>query len=81
MVPYLGAIGLMDSADLALAQRALLLLGYCLVMIVPALVLVDAECRRDDRVDRGHRGLPPGGERRGHARLVDAVDRWSARGG
>ena len=40
MVPYLGAIGLMESADMAFGQRALLLLGYCLVMVAPALVLL-----------------------------------------
>ncbi|TDE94859.1 hypothetical protein EXU48_08695 [Occultella glacieicola] len=40
MLPYLGAIGLMTGADLTWPQRVVLLAGYCLVMIVPALVLL-----------------------------------------
>ncbi|MBZ2199563.1 GAP family protein [Occultella gossypii] len=40
MLPYLGAIGLITGADLAGPERVLVLAGYCLVMIVPALVLL-----------------------------------------
>jgi hypothetical protein len=42
MLPYLGAIGLITGADLAVPERVLVLAGYCLVMIVPALVLLTA---------------------------------------
>ncbi|MDT7788766.1 MAG: hypothetical protein QOF58_7185 [Pseudonocardiales bacterium] len=40
MLPYLGAIGMMSAADLKAPQIGLLLAGYCLVMIVPAVVLL-----------------------------------------
>lgn len=40
MVPYLSAIGLITAADLPMARGALVLAGYCLVMIAPALVLL-----------------------------------------
>ncbi|CAM3494411.1 GAP family protein [Occultella aeris] len=40
MLPYLGAIGLITGADLAGPERVLVLAGYCLVMITPALVLL-----------------------------------------
>lgn len=39
MLPYLGAVGLMSSADLPWGQVVALLAGYCLVMITPALIL------------------------------------------
>ncbi|SDT30171.1 GAP family protein [Actinoplanes derwentensis] len=40
MLPYLGAIGLITTADLAVPPIVLLMAGYCLVMIVPALLLM-----------------------------------------
>ncbi|MEV0820773.1 GAP family protein [Nonomuraea rubra] len=40
MVPYLAAIGMMTTAELAVAQWAPLLAGYVLIMILPALVLM-----------------------------------------
>ena len=40
MLPYLAAVGLITAADLRPATTALLLAGYCLVMLLPALVLV-----------------------------------------
>lgn len=40
MVPYLGAIGLIGTADLAWPTMALVLAGYCLLMVLPALVLL-----------------------------------------
>lgn len=40
MLPYLGAIGLMSSADLAWPTHVGLLLGYSVVMVLPALVLL-----------------------------------------
>ncbi|GAA1648631.1 GAP family protein [Actinoplanes couchii] len=40
MLPYLGAIGLVTTAELPVPQIVLVMAGYCLVMIVPALVLM-----------------------------------------
>ena len=40
MLPYLAAVGLVTAADLRPATTALLLAGYCLVMLLPALVLL-----------------------------------------
>ncbi|WP_394619107.1 GAP family protein [Lentzea sp. JNUCC 0626] len=51
MLPYLGAIGMMSAADLSTAQVGLLLAGYCLVMIVPALVLLVARLALRHRVE------------------------------
>lgn len=40
MLPYLSAIGLLTASDLTLAAGVPVLAGYCLVMILPALVLL-----------------------------------------
>lgn len=40
MLPYLAATGLIGSAEVSWPQRLLLLAGYCLVMVLPALVLL-----------------------------------------
>lgn len=40
MVPYLAAIGLIGTSDLSGALIAVTLVGYCLVMVLPALVLL-----------------------------------------
>jgi hypothetical protein len=40
MLPYLGALGLLSASGLAFQESALVLAGYCLVMIGPALVLL-----------------------------------------
>ncbi|SEE86052.1 GAP family protein [Ruania alba] len=40
MLPYLGAVGMLTAADLTATDRVLLLAGYCLVMVLPALVLL-----------------------------------------
>ncbi|WP_229070047.1 GAP family protein [Actinoplanes sp. DH11] len=42
MLPYLGAIGLLTTAALPAGQVAMIMAGYCLVMIVPALLLLVA---------------------------------------
>lgn len=42
MLPYLAAIGMVTTAALPAAHIALLMAGYCLVMIIPALVLLIA---------------------------------------
>ncbi|MFD4668445.1 GAP family protein [Lentzea sp. NPDC058450] len=51
MLPYLGAIGMMSAADLNAGQIGLLLAGYCLVMIVPALVLLGARLALREKVE------------------------------
>lgn len=51
MLPYLGAIGMMSAAGLRPAQIGLLLAGYCLVMIVPALVLLGARLALRSKVE------------------------------
>ncbi len=40
MLPYLGAVGLLGAADLTAVQRSGVLVGYCLVMVLPALGLL-----------------------------------------
>ncbi|WP_420110943.1 GAP family protein [Pseudactinotalea sp.] len=40
MLPYLSAIGLLTASDLTVAAGVPVLAGYCLVMILPALVLL-----------------------------------------
>ena len=50
MLPYLAATGLIGSAEVSWPQRLLLLAGYCLVMVLPALVLL--ALRRATRTTR-----------------------------
>jgi hypothetical protein len=52
MLPYLGAIGLLTTSALGRAQIALVMAGYCLVMIAPAMVLLTV------RRTAGHRVIP-----------------------
>lgn len=40
MLPYLGAIGLLTGSELTWLERSAVLVGYCLVMILPALALL-----------------------------------------
>jgi cytochrome c biogenesis protein CcdA len=51
MLPYLGAIGMMSAADLTPAQIGLLLAGYCVVMVLPALVLLVGRIALRSRVE------------------------------
>ncbi|KOV90135.1 hypothetical protein ADL03_00115 [Nocardia sp. NRRL S-836] len=51
MLPYLGAIGMMSAADLTPAQTGLLLAGYCLVMVLPAVVLLAGRMALRARVE------------------------------
>ena len=51
MVPYLGAIAMMSAADLRPAQIGLLLAGYCLVMILPAVVLLGGRLAFRSRIE------------------------------
>lgn len=50
MLPYLAAIGLITTADLAVGTVALVMAGYCLLMIVPALVLTVVRMAAGDRL-------------------------------
>jgi hypothetical protein len=52
MLPYLAAIGLITTAALPLAQTVPVLAGYCIVMILPALLLLAL------RLTTGHRIEP-----------------------
>lgn len=40
MLPYLGAIGLLGTSSLTGPEQVVVLAGYCLVMVLPALVLL-----------------------------------------
>lgn len=42
MLPYLGAVGLLTTSGLGAAEIVGLLAGYCLVMVLPAVVLLAA---------------------------------------
>jgi cytochrome c biogenesis protein CcdA len=50
MLPYLAAIGLLSVSELSPEGRVAVLLGYCLVMITPALLLLAARLVLHDRV-------------------------------
>lgn len=53
MIPYLAALGIIADLGLGLPRGALVLVGYCAVMILPALVLCGVRLllgRRGDRV-------------------------------
>ena len=50
MIPYLAAIGFLTTSELSLAGRGAVLFGYCLVMIVPALLLLSARLLLHDHV-------------------------------
>ncbi len=51
MLPYLGAIGLLLGSDLSTPVRLLVLAAYCLVMILPALLLVVTRTALGHRLD------------------------------
>lgn len=65
MLPYLGAIGLLGTSDLTVAQRAGTLAVYCLVMVLPALVLLAARLV-------AHRLVEP---------VLNRIARWMERSG
>ncbi|MEU7904997.1 GAP family protein [Actinoplanes sp. NPDC049118] len=50
MLPYLAAIGLLTTSGLTAVQIAPVMAGYCLLMIVPALLLLAARLAAGDRV-------------------------------
>ncbi|WBB65831.1 GAP family protein [Micromonospora sp. WMMD812] len=51
MLPYLGAVSLLATADLDGPAVAALLAGYCVVMVVPALLLLAARVAFPARVE------------------------------
>ena len=50
MIPYLAAIGILTTSELSLAGRGAVLVGYCLVMIAPALLLLAARLSLHDNI-------------------------------
>ena len=62
MLPYLAAIGLITTSDLSLTGSVAVLLGYCLVMVAPALVLLAARLLLHERLSptltESKRGCP-----------------------
>jgi hypothetical protein len=50
MVPYLAAIALLTTAGLGFGTSAAVLAGYCLVMVLPALVLLAVRTALHDRL-------------------------------
>lgn len=50
MLPYLGAIGLLSTSDTNLVQRLLILAAYCMVMILPAVLILVAASLFGDRL-------------------------------
>ena len=51
MVPYLAAIGLIGTADVSWLTTLAVLAAYCLVMVLPALVLLAARIGAAHRVE------------------------------
>lgn len=50
MVPYLAALGVLSTSRLTMMHSGLLLAGYCLVMILPATLLLVARWKLHDQV-------------------------------
>ncbi|MCK6208991.1 GAP family protein [Georgenia sp. EYE_87] len=50
MLPYLGAIGLLSTSGVSVGAGVVVLAGYCLVMIAPALVLLALRVVLHERV-------------------------------
>lgn len=57
MLPYLAAMGLLSVSDVAAPVRLLVIVGYCLVMIAPALVLLALRVVARERVETALRRL------------------------
>ncbi|WP_293696134.1 GAP family protein [uncultured Agrococcus sp.] len=51
MLPYLAAIGLMTAADIGWIGTGLTLAAYCLLMVLPAVVLIVLRILAHDRVE------------------------------
>lgn len=63
MVPYLGAIALLTTSSLTPAESIPVLATYCLVMVLPALLLLATRIAIHDRMTR----------------LLSRVERWISR--
>ena len=50
MLPYLAAIGLLTGSELAAGQIVLVMAGYCVLMTLPALVLLAVRLTTGDRL-------------------------------
>ncbi|MDP3892451.1 MAG: GAP family protein [Nocardioides sp.] len=50
MLPYLAAIGLLVTAELSIATSSAVLAGYCLVMVLPAVVLLVLRLTLHERI-------------------------------
>lgn len=57
MLPYLAGIGILSAADLSGPVQALVLVGYCLVMIAPAGVLLTVRMVAGSRLDTALRKI------------------------
>ena len=51
MLPYLAAIGMLSTSPLPMTGRAVVLVGYCLLMIAPALVLLALRLGVGERIE------------------------------
>ncbi|WP_106396479.1 GAP family protein [Actinocorallia populi] len=51
MLPYLGAIGMITTSELGTPWVAALLAGYCLLMVLPATVLLTARVTARSRIE------------------------------
>jgi hypothetical protein len=51
MLPYLAAVGLITTEELPVPQRIAVLAGYCVVMILPALVLMGLRLAAGHRIE------------------------------
>ncbi|GEA85760.1 MAG: GAP family protein [Cellulomonas sp.] len=65
MLPYLGAIGLLTANGVGLAAGSLVLVGYALVMVLPASVLLVARLALARQVEPTLQGMNGWFERRG----------------
>ena len=80
MLPYLVGIGLISTSELDAATQVLVLAGYCVVMVLPALVLlgirsvasraIESGLSSHERLDGAERRRDDGVDRR-HHRLPD----------
>ncbi|NAZ83768.1 hypothetical protein GTR02_18300 [Kineococcus sp. R8] len=69
MVPYLAALGILGAADWPAPATGAALVGYCLVMVAPALVLLAARTVLADRVTPALRRLEAWTARHGDSAL------------
>lgn len=63
MLPYIGAIVLISRADFSVAESALVVAGYCILMILPALILTVLRRAGSARLDP----------------VLERITRWSSK--